>query len=764
MVGVKHQSINQSINLCWGNGNAALIHCKKFCNLNKNVKKNSSSWLFIFPESFHRLPAKKNQKSDDKSEFVDNGTNKDKENRSETGSESDILGCVEISNSQESPKCDNCLVETVDGEALDEDNSNKMYQRHYDYYDNSQNVYTERRTIDPQYRGGYRNYENQGNDQIVHQGRGRGFQGYYRGDRRGNSYNQNYYYDEYGSSPDDFRNMGEYREITGRPIHGQRFYDQYQHENAQYDRRRDNDEAHFRRRPEMKKSYSCEGSQPKPGFKKAHSYDGSEHTKGPSSRVQENVRTKSNANRTRQSCDRQTGKAENRSKKQIDKLEINEKESPKNLNSNNKDVLKSEDKQNQITTASPPKTISGGKIYQSEQYFSGTGQPENNEKVKIPSRNQNKNSREVIKPENVDSKEIKSPYRNLKRNLSEKIPKCADERIGKEKSPVKRQESAPTPIVSLTSEENDKMDFSLIKKALNEVKNKGDRCDKHKLNDETPGISPVQGKDSTAKMQDITKNQTQDVVNSTAPVTINWKSSSEENQNILNNIVQTHQRKTSVEKVKSSPRSRSSSGDSQGMLSPKSYPELKQRSAFHSVHIRIHEDQSNELSKTSPHENPLQPHDRKRHVSGDVKNNKQSISGSPSQNEDDLAWSKMTLHAESSPSDATEGPETNISLKSATSYREWRRLKAIHDATLQKDHERQRPCIELANTPEEYRRLLQMRKQEAREKAKTSQSETDNENTKSADSDGETETVPLPELHNSQNSFQTIQDTEETSM
>jgi hypothetical protein len=77
--------------------------------LNKNVKKNSSSWFFIFPESFHRLPTKKNQKSDDKSEFVDNGTNKDKENRSETGSESDILGCVEISNSQESPKCDNCI-------------------------------------------------------------------------------------------------------------------------------------------------------------------------------------------------------------------------------------------------------------------------------------------------------------------------------------------------------------------------------------------------------------------------------------------------------------------------------------------------------------------------------------------------------------------------------------------------------------------------------------------------------------------------------
>jgi hypothetical protein len=44
------------------------------------------------------------------------------------------------------------------------------------------------------------------------------------------------------------------------------------------------------------------------------------------------------------------------------------------------------------------------------------------------------------------------------------------------------------------------------------VKNKEDRCDKHKLNDETPGISPIQGKDSTAKMQDITKNQTQDVV------------------------------------------------------------------------------------------------------------------------------------------------------------------------------------------------------------------------------------------------------------
>lgn len=222
--------------------------------------------------------------------------------------------------------------------------------------------------------------------------------------------------------------------------------------------------------------------------------------------------------------------------------------------------------------------------------------------------------------------------------------------------------------------------------------------------------------------------------------------------------MQTHQRKTSSEKMKSSPRSRSSSGDSQGILSPKSYQELKQRSAFHSVHIHIREDQLNELSKTSPHENPLQPHDRKRHVSGDVKNNKQSISGSPSQNEDDLAWSKVTLHAESSPS------ETNISLKSATSYREWRRLKAIHDATLQKDQERQRPCIELANTPEEYRRLLQMRKQEARERAKTSQSETDNENTKSADSDGETETVPLPELHNTQNSFQTIQDTEETSM
>jgi hypothetical protein len=54
------------------------------------------------------------------------------------------------------------------------------------------------------------------------------------------------------------------------------------------------------------------------------------------------------------------------------------------------------------------------------------------------------------------------------------------------------------------------MDFSSIKKALNEVKNKEDRCDKHKLNDETPGISPIQGKDSMAKMQDITKNQTQD--------------------------------------------------------------------------------------------------------------------------------------------------------------------------------------------------------------------------------------------------------------
>lgn len=651
------------------------------------------------------------------------------------------------------------MVETVDGEALDKDNSDKMYPRHYNYYDDSQNVYNERCTIDPQYRGGYEDYENQGYHPFVNQGRGRGFQEYYGGDRRGNSYNQNYNYDEYGICPGDFRNTGEYREITGRPpIHGQRLHDQYQHENAQYHGRRDNDGAHFRRRPEMKKSYSCEGSQRKPGFKKAHSYDSSEHTKGPSSRVQENVRTESNANRTRQSCDRQTDKADHTSKKQLDKLETNEKESPNNFNSNSKDVLKSEDKQNQITTASLPKTISGGKIYQSEQYFSGTGQPENNEKVQISSRNQNKNSREVIKPENVDSKEIKSPYRNLKRHLSEKIPKCSDERIGKEKSPVKRQESAPTPIISLTSEQNDKMDLASIKEALNEVKNKEDGCDKHKLNDETPGISPVQGKGSTAKMQDITKNQTQDVINSPTPVTINRKSSSEENQNILNNPVQTHQRKTSSEKMKSSPRSRSSSGDSQGILSPKSYQELKQRSAFHSVHIHIREDQLNELSKTSPHENPLQPHDRKRHVSGDVKNNKQSISGSPSQNEDDLAWSKVTLHAESSPS------ETNISLKSATSYREWRRLKAIHDATLQKDQERQRPCIELANTPEEYRRLLQMRKQEARERAKTSQSETDNENTKSADSDGETETVPLPELHNTQNSFQTIQDTEETSM
>lgn len=662
------------------------------------------------------------------------------------------------------------MVETVNGEALEEDNSDKMYPRHHNYYDNSQNFYDERCTEDPQYRGGYQNSENQGNNQFVQQGRGRGYQRYYGGDRRGNT--QNYHYDEYRNFQCDFRNTGDerysnfqefeqYRGITGRPpIHGQRSHDQYQHENAQYNRRSNNDDTHFKRRPEMKTSYSCDLSQPKHGFKKSHSYDSSEHTQGPSSTFQENLRTESNASRTRQSCDRQTGKADHNNKKQVDKLETNEKESPKNVNSNNKD----KDKQNKVTTASPPKTISGSKIYQSEQYFSGTGQPENNEKVEIVSRNQNKNARQVIKPESVNTKEIKSPYRNLKRHLSEKIPKSTDEMIMKEKSPVKRQESAPTPSVSLTSEQIDKMDFSSIRKALNEVKNKEDGCDKHKLNDDTLVISPVQRKDSMVKMQDITKNQTQDVVHSPASVTINKKNSSEENQNIANNPVQTHQRKNSCEKVKSSPRSRSSSGDSQGMVSPKSYPELKQKSAFHSVHNQIREAQSNELSKSSPHENPLQPHDRKRHVSGDVKNNKQDQSGSPSQNEDDLAWSKITLHAESSPSDAVESSETNISLKSATSYREWRRLKAIHDATLQKGQERQRPCIELANTPEEYRRLLQMRKQEERERAKTSQSETDNENTKSGDSDGEIETGRLPELHKTQNSFQTIQDTEETSM
>ncbi|CAG2229334.1 ACAD8 [Mytilus edulis] len=258
----------------------------------------------------------------------------------------------------------------------------------------------------------------------------------------------------------------------------------------------------------------------------------------------------------------------------------------------------------------------------------------------------------------------------------------------------------------------DKMDFSSIKKALNEVKSVDDTCMKGKeeINQNTSEgqtyNSPTQNKTIDNKMESspIERKRSVDIV--------------KEKISSVQEVIPSSplQRKNSKEKVnggkaQSSPRSRNSSGDSQGMLSPKT--DAKQRSAFQVVLQR--EDRSSETKEEG------------------------SLSGSPD--------------------------KSGISLKSALSYPEWKRLKAQKDLELQKEREKNRKCIELTNTPEEYRKLLKLQEKKAREKEKSRKiSETETEkkyvenNEKAVNSDEEIESSQLPTLHNSQNSFQAIQD------
>ena len=80
---------------------------------------------------------------------------------------------------------------------------------------------------------------------------------------------------------------------------------------------------------------------------------------------------------------------------------------------------------------------------------------------------------------------------------------------------------------------------------------------------------------------------------------------------------------------------------------------------------------------------------------------------------------------------------------------------------LTKEKEKTRPCIEIANTPEEYRRLLNLERQKKKKEKSRKSSEGEKDVNKLSISDGETESGQLPSLLNNHNSFQAINSTEE---
>ncbi|XP_071170585.1 SMC5-SMC6 complex localization factor protein 2-like isoform X2 [Mytilus edulis] len=584
----------------------------------------------------------------------------------------------------------------------------------------NQNYYNARQ--DERYR---QSYENQRNFQYPRESY----------DRRDIPFNQHpntnrNHYENYQKNyqGDDRRCYDDYHEqdsFTRPPIHNRRYNEgevflsdhrQYENTNFNRGRRRNQSQGNvgLPQHERVQRSFSSEAAGNRRDFQKSDSYNSSENSKG-----QETSRNEPNENRQNddgkgdQSCQKES----------TDKNNVN------NQNLSPRPVVN----KNSVPCVFSP----GSNIYQSDQYFSAADKLQDGEGKS-----------------NVKT----TPSKNLKRHMSDIMGNHSESKgVQKGKSPVRRQESAPVGASKeKTPTKMDKMDFSSIKKALNEVKSIDDTCMKGKeeINQNTSegqtNNSPTQNKTIDNKMESspIERKRSVDIV--------------KEKISSVQEVIPSSplQRKNSKEKVnggkaQSSPRSRNSSGDSQGMLSPKT--DAKQRSAFQVVLQR--EDRSSETSKMSPKDNPSSPLDRKRSSSGDLK---QFGIQNP-----DIKVIDSTYNAISEEEGSLSGSpdKSGISLKSALSYPEWKRLKAQKDLELQKEREKNRKCIELANTPEEYRKLLKLQEKKAREKEKSRKiSETETEkkyvenNEKAVNSDEEIESSQLPTLHNSQNSFQAIQD------
>ncbi|VDI54473.1 Hypothetical predicted protein, partial [Mytilus galloprovincialis] len=584
----------------------------------------------------------------------------------------------------------------------------------------NQNYYNARQ--DERYR---QSYENQRNFQYPRESY----------DRRDIPFNQHpntnrNHYENYQKNyqGDDRRCYDDYHEqdsFTRPPIHNRRYNEgevflsdhrQYENTNFNRGRRRNQSQGNvgLPQHERVQRSFSSEAAGNRRDFQKSDSYNNSENSKG-----QETSRNEPNENRQNddgkgdQSCQKES----------TDKNNVN------NQNLSPRPVVN----KNSVPCVFSP----GSNIYQSDQYFSAADKLQDGEGKS-----------------NVKT----TPSKNLKRHMSDIMGNHSESKgVQKGKSPVRRQESAPVGASKeKTPTKMDKMDFSSIKKALNEVKSVDDTCMKGKeeINQNTSegqtNNSPIQNKTIDNKMEsspierkrsvDIVKEKISSVQEVIPPSPLQRKNSKE---------------KVNGGKAQSSPRSRNSSGDSQGMLSPKT--DAKQRSAFQVVLQR--EDRSSETSKMSPKDNPSSPLDRKRSSSGDLK---QFGIQNP-----DIKVIDSTYNAISEEEGSLSGSpdKSGISLKSALSYPEWKRLKAQKDLELQKEREKNRKCIELANTPEEYRKLLKLQEKKAREKEKSRKiSETEAEkkyvenNEKAVNSDEEIESSQLPTLHNSQNSFQAIQD------
>lgn len=736
-------------------------------------------------EKFERVPSS-DSKISDKNPVISSDTDSDSEGKIKSHSKDDAINSFCKVLTQE-----DCIIENVENVAVGDENSNNMYPR-YNYGNSSQrggrnqNFYNQRNTPGPQYSfQGHQNCAVRGNYNV--QREIGGYSNSYVG-RRENQFTQFSNNNEYGNSHGDYRNVGNekhfsfqdnIREITGRrSIHdnryneghnsGQRSRIQYPSDINTHVRKRsyNTDGEHSRSREEFQKSKSFDCYPSQSGLRKSDSFE-----KHPCDHC--DVPNTAQPNKASPFKDKQEETFEKHSKKDISKAE-----NLKNDNLN-EDFKQSESKILESTSPSSHKLAASGKIYQSEQYFSATGKPESNKNsVRSPCRGRLDIS--------DDKKDSRSPYRNLKRHASDIADKSPKSR---ESSSVSRQESNAVPVQAISSSNDqllakgkDKMDFSSIRKALNEVKNVQDDSVKQNIDDEIPANPLISHKNSSDKIQgtnDIeqetdnnpvlrrTNSCIENSVNTPIQISINKKMSTEDSPNNCTgqSPLQHNQRKSSLDKIHCSPRSRNSSGDNQttcimspkqGLVSPKSYPELKQRSAFHSLQSHVHEDQPSDANKSSPNEATLSPLNRKRHVSQDSKN-----SVAISQKEADSAWLQTVPMIESSSSNVQDNPEADINLKSATTYIEWKRMKALQAAALQKEQERPRACIEQANTPEEYRRLLKLAK--AKEKATASQSvsETEMETMNSDNSDGEKDTGHVQSLHNTQNSFRTIQDMEE---
>lgn len=120
------------------------------------------------------------------------------------------------------------------------------------------------------------------------------------------------------------------------------------------------------------------------------------------------------------------------------------------------------------------------------------------------------------------------------------------------------------------------------------------------------------------------------------------------------------------------------------------------------------------------------------------------------------AWNPSESDTEVSVSSSVAS-KFEASLKSASSYAEWKKIKAEQEIAKKKEKEKNRSCLEMANTPEEYRKLLKMQGKKSKEKDKqNSQSENQSADQESISEEQDMDHHPVTQ--NIQNTFTAIPD------